>query len=852
MGAYNVMSRAAGQAAQVAQASATASGDLLQRIARRVELLQQAKEAYYNGAQPLLSDAEFDRLEDELREWQPQHPYFNVVGRAAPAAPDGADKIRHEVPMLSMDKVKKVVGVEAWFQRLLDNSTQLRRDTPLCIQPKIDGISASCVYRAGKLRYVATRGDGRQGQNISHLAPFVEDIPQVLAQSLDLEVRGELYVPKDIATVRGNERPLRNICAGLINRKEHDRVALRQLRFIAYQCPRQRLESSEFHQIGALARLGFHTVEPKLCLIGDLAEYAQLYLNELRQAWPYETDGLIMCLDDSDLFAVIDDLWVVSHHHHYTIALKPPAASGTTLLREVRWQLGRQGRLSPVAEFLPLTLASAVIERAALHNYANVLRLKLQRGDVLEIERAGDVIPYVRRNLGSPKQLLAAAGNSLNYLSCRQRPGRDGNAAESAPNSGSLSLATASELAGQLRGQFGASLLPARCPSCGGPLLESGPDLLCPQRSCPEQVIQRILFWVRQAGMEQVAEQSIRRLYELGKLRSLQDLYRLCAEDLRDIPGYAEKKIAKFVREREASRRLNLHQLIERLGIPLIQEKSLKKLGELRRKSRWENFLQQTAAMWQQGQSEAHASGVGSDNDNNADLQKRLCRAMAENLPIVLYDWSAWQSTMAGNLATKIFEYLLLQTGKKVAPTEALPRLLRLWGSRTGRNELWKNGFSLWEAELLRGQPDYLELRRIEDFVDFKEPASRYSVLENLSQWLAHKENQLLLQELLPVLQLQDIQTGIAGGAKRTVCMTGSGPLPRKQLEERLRAGGYGISSTLTTSTDILLCADPKAGSAKLKKAAEWGIGVYSYEEFLQGLGPAALQESAKEQGVKQ
>ncbi len=840
-----------------------------QELEQYVQLLLRAKEAYYNGSEPLLSDEEFDRLEDELRRRAPEAPYFALVGHDTRTA---TEKVRHQVPMLSMDKAKQLAGVEAWFLRLLDNCPLLSRDTALCVQPKIDGISASCYYRNGRLQYVATRGDGRQGQNISHIAPIVADIPELLGISSEtksavpaqLEVRGELYLPRDTDLARKAEgRPLRNICAGLINRKEQilsgaesieaSQPELRQLRFIAYQCPQQRLHPSEYRQLTQLTGLGFHSVAAKLCQLNELSDYVRHYLEQLRRQWLYETDGLIICLDDSALFEPVDALWVVSHHHHYAIALKPPAESGTSILRQVHWQLGRLGRLSPVAEFLPLRLASAVIERANLHNYANILRQDIQRGDVLKIERVGDVIPYVRQNLGRLDQLFQANWNA--GLDCRYPAGpseptglpepaeapsgkkTDPEAgerweAEPLPTESTVPIKAALELVTRWLEQEGRSIVPGCCPSCGGPIEEQGVDLYCPNRDCPEQVVQRILFWVRQAGMEQVAEQSIRQLYREGKLRRLQDLYNLTEQDLRQMPGYAEKKIAKFLSELEASRKLNIQELVERLGIPLLQQKSVQKLGELRRKSRWDRCLETTFELW-------HQTSVEEEQSPEQPLAT-LETALAEALPGILPDWSGWlsgqephaavpQGQLAGDYARQLLEAL--------CQSEAITavKLPRLWGTKTGRSELWKTGAEAWQNLLLARHPGYLELLRPEDFCHFIEPESRYSVIDKLSEWLAQEENQLLLKELLPVLKVRPVTAKFAPG--QTICMTGSGPLPRKQLQEQLESKGYKVSFSLSRTTDILLCANPNANSSKLRKAAEWGIAVYSYDEFLQGPG---------------
>ena len=618
-----------------------------------------------------------------------------------------------------------------------------------------------------------------------------------------------------------------------------------------------------------MAQLGFHTLESKLCKINNLKDYVELYLNELRRTWPYETDGLIICIDDSEVFEAIDSLWLVGHHHHYTIALKPPAESGTTLLHKVHWQVGRQGKLSPVAEFSPLTLASAVIERASLHNYANVQRLHLQVGDVLEVERAGDVIPYIRRNLGSIENFSAS------YLDCYQSNCPKNNSQSSREDSSgksserdtqndqegyenhrrALSLAEARGLARQLYTEA-KGIIPQQCPSCGGTLTSKGVDRICEYSECQEQVIQRIVFWVKQANMEQIAEQSIRQLYKQGRLCVLTDLYRLNEDALRQIPGYAEKKIARFLHELNHSRRLSIAQLVERLGIPLVQQKSIEKIGELRRKSRWEHFIDRIAKRWHQRWEAAKQEVLvkkeilsqPSTIESSYDCQRTLLKEIVlEAFSDIMPDW--WKKLSSSTDKPQIAARFIVTLQKALFTTQeveqSLLALLKLLHHQTGRNELWKQGFAMWQEFLLAEQPHYLELQRRNDLLDFHEFSSRYSVLESLSQWLA--DNQGLLRELLAVLEIQEENIADApsplepypahkDSAKvlnaKSVCMTGSGPLPRQQLEQQLKAAGYIVSATLNKSTQILLCADPTAGSSKLKKAREWGITVYSYDEF--------------------
>lgn len=564
--------------------------------------LLEAREAYYNSDSPLISDSEYDALEDELRTLAPDNPYFTTVGFPAPDTPAdsanatdppnlkasaksadsadapnaGAPKIRHRVPMLSMAKAKDLGETEKWLRRLAPEP-----DWSLTVQPKIDGLSASLLYKNGRLQGAASRGDGEQGQDISHITPYLPDIPARIAFTRGtVEVRGELHLPKNTEYDTGG-RPLRNNCVGLINRKEQ-REELRHVRFLAYQivwpdseggasaAPPDALEgeprlSSEFAKIRMLDEAGFSTFDSWLLIREAPAEDADTliaffmdrlgsiyteYTRSLRDAWNFETDGLIILIDDNRLHSRIDERWVVDHHHHYALAFKPPSPRARSTLKGIAWQVSRQGNLTPVALFEPVRLGGARLERAGLHNADNVRRLRLARGDSIVVERANDVIPYVRENLSSP------------------RPPE--NPPERTP-----------EAPAQKRpeGFTDPTLWPDECPSCQSPLAEAGVNIACTNSECRERVLQMILYWVRCADMEQVALKTLESLYNAGVLRTVRDLYRLKREDFSELEGFGDKKIDNFLREIQRSRTMSPADFIARLGIPMVQKKALTRLG---------------------------------------------------------------------------------------------------------------------------------------------------------------------------------------------------------------------------------------------------------------------------------
>lgn len=762
-----------------------------------VRRLEEAREAYYNSDAPLMSDAEYDALEDELRSADPENPYFTTVGFPAADAPDapdaadtadaadapdaGAPKVRHRVPMLSMAKAKDLGETEKWLRRLAPEP-----EWTLAVQPKIDGVSASLLYEGGELRGAATRGDGVQGQDISRITPYLPDIPPRIGFTRDaVEVRGELHLPKDTDYDTGG-RPLRNNCVGLINRKEQ-REDIRHVRFLAYQiiwpegsdgpvevsgpaggngsagggspaggngpfgesgsagaggsfgesspirassslraafsggtaAPLSALEgeprlSSEFDKIRILREAGFSTFDSWLltpegppedadALIAFFMDrlgsiYAD-YTGSLRDAWNFETDGLILVVNDNRLHHRIDERWVVDHHHHYALAFKPPSPRARTVLKGIAWQVSRQGNLTPVALFEPVRLGGARLERAGLHNAGNVRRLRPALGDTIVVERANDVIPYVRDNLGG------GPGSPPGGLTGEQPPARQTQArqplTEQPPTQQPRAEQAENRFARQPRERpedfTDPALWPRHCPSCRSPLEESGVNITCPNLQCRDRVLQCLLYWVRCAEMEQVALKTLESLYDAGVLRTVRDLYRLEREDFSGLEGFGDKKIDNILRQIEGSRTMSPGDFIARLGIPMVQKKSLARLG----------------------------------------------------------------------------------------------------------------------------------ITTMKDFLGFSDEG--YVIGKRITEWKREPGNLELVNELLEVLVLEENTAERRG----VLTLTGTAPLPRKTLIAALEKAGWIIAGAVTRETAALLCSDTAAASTKLKKARDAGVPILTYEEFL-------------------
>ena len=352
--------------------------------------LMLAKTAYYAG-NPIMSDEDFDKTEDALRNLDPNNAYFKVVG----AKGNSKTKFQHKVPMLSAGKAKTVPEVMAWVKKIGYTGEFI-------VEPKIDGLSATIGYKDGKLSFVATRGDGSVGQDISHIAPFLATIPKTIKEKGEIEVRGELFIPKttQLPTAYAGS-PLRNLAVGFINRKgdKHSLADLKYVEFVSYQCIGKSFVT-ESEKLGWLKTQGFNVVvDQHFKTEAQLDEIRNVYLGTLRNEWPYETDGLVIVVDSIPEHDRIDSLYEVSHHHFYNIALKPPSVGQETELLGIEWNTSRQGKLIPVAILKPVVISGRTVQRASLTCYENVIRMKFEKGDKILLEVANDVIPYIVENL---------------------------------------------------------------------------------------------------------------------------------------------------------------------------------------------------------------------------------------------------------------------------------------------------------------------------------------------------------------------------------------------------------------------------------------------------------------------
>lgn len=369
---------------------------------------------YYGDDNPVLTDGEYDALRKRLIALETAFPA--LIMKDSPTQTVGTKtsskfgKIKHSVPMLSLDNAFNDEDVEEFVARI-KRFLSLADDVPMAFtaEPKIDGLSASIRYEKGKLVSGATRGDGQTGENITANLRTLGDVPKHLSGSGwpdVLEVRGEVYISLDDFAAMNQAQELagkaayknpRNAAAGSLRQIDPSVTATRPLRFFAYAWGElsAAIAPSQYEAVQAFAAWGFSTnPEMKRCKTAQDMIKHYMSILERRAVLGYDIDGVVYKVDD---LALQERLGFVSRAPRWAIAHKFPAEKAQTIIESIDIQVGRTGALTPVARLLPVNVGGVLVSNATLHNEDEILRLGVKSGDRVEIQRAGDVIPQVLR-----------------------------------------------------------------------------------------------------------------------------------------------------------------------------------------------------------------------------------------------------------------------------------------------------------------------------------------------------------------------------------------------------------------------------------------------------------------------
>ena len=521
-----------------------------QEISRLVDLLTRYEQAYYQQARSLISDAEYDRLFDQLQELEQTFP--DLIRLDSPTQRVGSDlsrnlpEVEHQIPVLSLDKVYSPEELTAWQERVTKRFSGESCD--IICEEKIDGVSIVLYYKDGLLVRGITRGNGRVGNDVTHNVRTIRSVPLRLTEPLTLSVRGEVFLKQqDFQQLNQQlETPFanpRNLAAGTVRRVKSSGAAAVPLQFFGYDVYGLQGVDSHHHALIRLAELGFtvntrcawihnggasdHLVERFThffpdAFIGDAKQLTAYIQQEITQrpTLDYEIDGLVAKLDD---IPTRQAMGYTGHHPRWAVALKFDAPQGVSTIRNIDVQVGRTGRITPVARIEPVLIGGSTVQNVTLHNQEYIAGLELTVGDTVAVSKRGDVIPAVEQVLEK--------------------------------GSGTPPVWT----------------LPETCPSCGTSLVARGAHHFCPNSfGCPDQQRGRLRFFVArdQMDIDGLGQETLETLIRLKMVQSVPDLYEADYDKLMDEAGFGERKIAQITAGIELSKQVPYRRLLPSLGIP--------------------------------------------------------------------------------------------------------------------------------------------------------------------------------------------------------------------------------------------------------------------------------------------
>ena len=511
---------------------------------KRIEVLKKEIEkyryAYHVLNQSLISDEALDSLKKELFDLEQQYP--ELITPDSPTQRIGGEalkffkKVRHEVPMISLNDAFSEEDMKDWYERITKLLTpdQVSKIDFYC-EHKFDGLAISLIYEDGLFKVGSTRGNGIIGEDVTQNLRTIESIPLKL-QSLDrlphlIEVRGEvLLTKKEFARINQeqekNNLPIyanpRNVAAGSIRQLDPKITASRHLVFYAYDLITDLGAKTHEEKHLILQQLGFktHVDNKKVNSLKEVFEWHDK-LYEQREKLPYEIDGMVVIINDNKIF---EKLGTVGKAPRGAIAYKFPPKEATTIVENIIVQVGRTGVLTPVAILKPVSLGGTIVTRSTLHNKEEIKRLGLKIGDTVIVHRAGDVIPQV------------------------------------------------SQVLTHLRtGQEKTFIMPKQCPICQTKVVEDKGGIIvrCPNKNCPARSQERLYHFVGKGGfdMKGIGPKIINRLLDEGLIQDAGDLFDLKEGDIKVLERYGEKSSQNIVKAINTHKKISFNRFLYSLSI---------------------------------------------------------------------------------------------------------------------------------------------------------------------------------------------------------------------------------------------------------------------------------------------
>ncbi len=483
---------------------------LTEDLQKKLEQLEKYDAAYYNKSSTI-DDAAYDVFKDSVvKLLPPDHPYLDKIGH--PVSSSWPKEV-HEIFMGSLNKENNEEAIRGWIKKV--EQALGMKGLEFVIQPKIDGLSFEAKYENGKIKSVVSRGDNSIGENVLPNAKFFRNLPMLLPVKEKVFCRGEGVIYKDDfdalqkKTSNAYKNP-RNAASGISRR--FDGSHSKYIRFIAYDIMAK--VKTEVEKIDTLKKLGFFTAVTNVCKSADDVIRVYKSVKEtLRDKSPYEIDGLVLKLNSIELQ---ERMGVQHNRPEGCLALKFGSDKATTDLKAIAIQIGRTGKFTPVAILEPVDLLGSTISKASLHNFAYIVENHIGVGAQVAIEKKGEIIP----------QVTDVFVEGMPYDK------------------------------------------PTKCHSCGGSVVDDGVNLWCKNKVCRERDINRIVYWVETLDMKGFSGKFVEKLWDIGKVRSVADVYKLTPDDFIAVDGIGEKTVKSFFKTLKETSTMMLPRFITALGIP--------------------------------------------------------------------------------------------------------------------------------------------------------------------------------------------------------------------------------------------------------------------------------------------
>ena len=505
---------------------------------------------YYVLNAPEISDKEFDNRMRELQELEKEHPEYQDDN--SPTMRVGSDlnknftQVAHKYPMLSLGNTYSESEVTDFYDRV---KKALNEDFEICCELKYDGTSISLTYENGKLVRAVTRGDGEKGDDVTDNVKTIRTIPLVLHGSYpeSFEIRGEILMPWEVfeelnREKEAREEPLfanpRNAASGTLKLQNSAIVASRKLDAYLYYLLGEELPcDGHYENLQAAAGWGFKTSEhmKKAHSLEEVFEYIRYWDTE-RKNLPVATDGIVLKVNS---MRQQKNLGFTAKSPRWAIAYKFQAERALTRLNKVTYQVGRTGAVTPVANLDPVQLSGTIVKRASLHNADIIEGLDLHIGDMVYVEKGGEIIPKITGVDKDARSMLI--GEKVKFIT--------------------------------------------HCPECGSKLIryEGEAAHYCPnETSCPPQIKGKIEHFISRKAMniDGLGPETVDMFYRLGLIKNTADLYQLTADDIKNLDRMGEKSAENIIKGIEASKEVPFERVLFALGIRFVGETVAKKIAK--------------------------------------------------------------------------------------------------------------------------------------------------------------------------------------------------------------------------------------------------------------------------------